>query len=294
MPLFFFISGYLTKKEYLNKDTLGKYWHTLIVPYFLYNLLFYPYWVIRHYIEAPNAELYDYIKPIIGTIMLQGNTVYYEPLNGVTWFIASLIGYKLLLSACNRLKYGHIVIFMFIVLTAVLYVHNQFNLYIKDLTPVGFVKCLPFYYLGYYCKQKNYISTSTHKNDWFIGSLSICLSILFFCLGKNADSMLVYGLRYWLVSIFAIIGVIGICKFLNNVHLNIIDNLSIGTIVIMGFHFILIGMTNFILEKSLGLHDKIIYPWYIACFLVFVFEAMIYPIIILFRNKYPFLLGKRQ
>lgn len=30
MPLFFFISGYLTKKELFCKKTLTKYWHTLI------------------------------------------------------------------------------------------------------------------------------------------------------------------------------------------------------------------------------------------------------------------------
>ena len=66
MPLFFFISGYLTKKELFCKSTLEKYYHTLIIPYFCYNIVFYPYWVVRHMVDYPNAGWYDFVKPIIG------------------------------------------------------------------------------------------------------------------------------------------------------------------------------------------------------------------------------------
>lgn len=294
MPLFFFISGYLTKKEYICVDTIKKYWHTLIIPYFCYNFLFYPYWILRHYIEAPNAGLFDYVKPIIGVFMLQGNSELYEPLNGVTWFIASLIGYKLILSVCNRVRYGYVVIFLFILITTVLYVYNQFYLYIIDLTPVGFIRCLPFYFMGYYSKQYNLVSATAQKNDGIIGFLCMCVSIIVFFSERDTCNMIMYGLRYWLVSLFAIFGILGICKCLDGVRLKSIFNMSIGTIVIMGFHFILIGVTNFVIEKILNIDGKIIYPWYIACFLVLFFEALLYPIILLFKNRYTFMLGKRQ
>lgn len=294
MPLFFFISGYLTKKEVINIETLKKYWHTLVIPYFCYNLLFYPYWIARHYIEVPNGGFYSYIKPLLGTIMLQGNSLYYEPLNGVTWFVASLIGYKLILSICNRYKKGYILILVLIVFSSIVYIHNQFYLYIRDLTPVGFLKCFPFYFIGYYCKHMGYISTNVHKYDWGLGVLCIGLSIGIFFIERNVDNMLMYGIRYWLVSLFAIMGVIGICKYLDRIHSSVIDNLSIGTIVIMGFHFILIGSTNYILEHLLHLEGRIIYNWWVACFLVVIFEAMIYPLIIIFKNKAVFLLGKRR
>lgn len=294
LPLFFFISGYLTKKEYLNKNTLKKYCHTLIIPYFCYNLLFYPYWILRHYIEVPNAELYDYVKPLIGMFMLQADSTYYEQLNGVTWFIASLIGYKLILSMCNMYKYGYIIIFILIVISSVLYVHNQFYLYIRDLTPVGFFKCLPFYFIGYYSRHKNIISTTVNKYDWFVGIVCMCISIIIFFIDKETNNMIVYAFRYWFISIFAICGVIGVCKFLDRIHSTIIDNLSIGTIVIMGIHFILIGSTNFILEKLLDIDGKIVYPWYIAVILVVLFEALIYPVILVFKSKLPFMLGKKM
>ena len=60
IPLFFFISGYLTKKEYMNKQTAKKYFHSLIIPYLCYNLIFYPYWVARYLIENPNHYWYEF------------------------------------------------------------------------------------------------------------------------------------------------------------------------------------------------------------------------------------------
>lgn len=293
MPLFFFISGFLTKREYICKDTIKKYWHTLIIPYFCYNLLFYPYWVLRHYIENPNAAFLDYVKPIIGVFMLQGNSELYEPLNGVTWFIASLLGYKLILSISNRVKYGYVVIILLILITTFLYVHNQFYLYITDLTPVGFIKCLPFFFFGYYSRKKSLMSTAVHRNDLFVGVVCMCLSIIIFFIEKDTSNMIVYGFRYWFISIFAILGVISICKFMDRFHSKIIENISLGTIVIMGVHFILIGATNYIIEEIFNIDGKVIYPWCVACVLVLFYETLIYPIIILFKSKYTFMLGKK-
>jgi hypothetical protein len=105
--------------------------------------------------------------------------------------------------------------------------------------------------------------------------------------------MIIYGFRYWFISLFAIYGTFCICKSLDKVRLKIIENVSIGTIVIMGVHFILIGTTNYCIEKLLNIDGKIIYSWYVAFVLVLFFEALIYPIILLFKNRYTFMLGKR-
>ena len=64
MPLFFFISGLLTKKENPSKDTFKKYWQTLVVPYLLYNIIFYPFWMVRYLIEIQQIEPYDFLKQI--------------------------------------------------------------------------------------------------------------------------------------------------------------------------------------------------------------------------------------
>lgn len=237
--------------------------------------------------------VFDFIKPIIGMFMLQGESEFYQPLNGVTWFLISLLAYKLILSACNRLKHGYMIILIFIPITAILYVHNQFYLDLKLLTPVGFIGCFPFYFFGYYCKRKNYISAFPHKYASLIGITCLCLSLVSFYVGKNTNNMLLYVIRYWLICIFAIIGVLELCKSLDSIHSKIIENISIGTIVIMGVHFIVIGVTNYILQKLLYIDGKIVYPWYWAFILTIIFEGIIFPTILLFKNKCIFMLGKR-
>lgn len=292
MPLFFFISGYLTKKELFNKATMKKYWHTLIIPYFCYNIIFYPYWIVRHVIDCPQAEWYDFIKPLIGIFMLQCETPYFESLNGVTWFIVSLLGYKIILSICNMHKYGKYFMPLLAILAAIAYVLNEFHLYTKDLPPIGFIKCLPFFYLGHLCKQKGIISDKPNSKDWYLCPGWLCCSLICYLIPDQMSNIPLFALRFWSVSICGTMGVLSFCKLLDHIHSKIIDNISIGTIVIMGLHFMMIGTTNFVLEKAFGLEDRIIYPWYIAAVLSMFFIALLYPLIILFINKYPFMLGK--
>lgn len=294
MPLFFFISGFLTKKEYFNKVTLKKYWHTLIIPYFCYNIIFYPYWVVRHMIDYPHAEWYDYIKPIIGTFMLQHETIYYESLNGVTWFIESLLIMKIILAICNRIKMGKYFIILFAIATTCFYIINEFYRFITDLPPVGFTKCCAFYYLGYYCKRRNIISERQQERDSYICILGIITSIILYSIIRNGCSISEYGILWGLTCLSAIWGVLSFCKLLNRIHLTFIDNVSIGTIVIMGLHKMFIGATNFILTKALQIEGEIIYPLIITIILAIVFVLMEYPIIIYFKNYYPFMLGKNR
>lgn len=84
-----------------------------------------------------------------------------------------------------------------------------------------------------------------------------------------------------------------LCKLLDKVHLSIIDNVSIGTVVIMGLHWLLIGVSNFTLSKLLHI-SNIVYPLWGAIALTFLFAAIIYPVILFFKNNYPFMLGKQS
>jgi hypothetical protein len=68
-------------------------------------------------------------------------------------------------------------------------------------------------------------------------------------------------------------------------------NLSKGTIVIMGLHWMYIGAINYSVEKMLGTHD-IIYEWYIAVSLSVIIVFAIYPFILLFRRYGKPFLGR--
>lgn len=293
MPLFFFISGYLTKKEYMSKETLTKYWHTLIIPYLCYNIIFYPYWAIRFTLDHPTTDWYEFIKPIIGTIMLQIKTPFNDYLNGVTWFIAALFMMKIILSTCNKYKIGKYVIYLLVIITALFYIVNEFNLYISGLIPINFSRCFPFFILGHYCRQKNYIPEKVQKNDIAICIACLLIGVLSFTIVRYRYNIPIYGISFWIMCLSSIIGFFSLCKLLNGLKSKIIENISIGTIVIMGLHWMFIGTTNFVISKLFHINGNIAYSPIVVVLLALVFVALEYPIILLFKNRFPFMLGKR-
>ena len=295
MPMFFFISGYLTKREYFNTVTLKKYWHTLIIPYILYNIIFYPYWMIKHLVESSDVVFYDYIKPFIGILTLQIPTSVSEPLNQVTWFIAALLVMKIILAICNHSKKKNLFIIFLIVAFTILYIVNKQYIFSHSITTDGFLKCFPFYLIGHLCKQNKLINEVPKQYDWFICLLGISISVfIYFYCGRHSSNILISGLRFWSICVLSILGVLSLCKLFDNVVSTIIRNLSIGTIVIMGLHWMMIGTTNAVISKLIHIEGKIIYPFIIAIILMITYEALLYPIIILFKNKFSFMLGKSK
>ena len=84
-----------------------------------------------------------------------------------------------------------------------------------------------------------------------------------------------FGIYFWIINLTAIGGLMSMCKLLDQVHSKIIDNISIGTIVIMGLHWMLIGITNYSLSKIFHLSEAITYPWYIATLLTIIYSRFI-------------------
>lgn len=292
MPLFFFISGYLTKKELYGKETLSKYWHTLIVPYFCFNIIYYPYWIIRHFIEYPNAVLFDYIRPLIGTLLFQFCAPFSESLNGVTWFIAALLVMKIILSICNNLKLGNVLMTILAIVVGIIYIINEHYKLYTDLPFVGFVRCLPFFYLGYLSRQKKLVSEQPQKKDLILCISGILISLIIYSYERTTSGLVIYGICFWSICITAIGGFLSLFKMMDKIHLTIIENISIGTIVIMGLHWVLIGVTNYSLIKLLGI-PEIKYTLWEAILLTLLFAAILYPVILLIKDKYPFMLGKK-
>lgn len=293
MPLFFFISGYLTKKEYFNIKNIKKYTHTLIIPYFIYNILSYPFWLCRYTIENPNEGLVEYIKPVLGTIFIQQNSFCSRPLNGVTWFLIALLIMKIILSICNKYKYGLYFFFILSITCAVFYVYNEFYRFTIDLVPVGFAKCTPFYFLGYMSKRRHFLPTACHQYDWLIGIICLASSLTLYQLRREIFSLTSYGWLFWAICLSAIWGFFCLCRILDNIHSKYILTISIGTIVIMGLHGMVITITNFFFSKLLNV-SGITYPWYVAVLISIAIVIIFYPVIILFKKKYPIMLGKNS
>lgn len=290
MPLFFLISGYLYKPQETIKKELCKNFKTLIIPYFIYQLIFYPYWVIREFI-VPNQTFNisdGIIHPIIQSLLS-------DAINGPTWFIYCLFLIKIYFYIIQRKRSLRWLTTGISCVLAILICNwmNKQSIYGTYATH-GFFALQIFFFVGQVLKQINirHISDSLYKSIiWLI------LSIIPFAVLISTGYISNY--TTWLEIVkFYILGftgsamILGISFILNHVKSTIIYNISIGTMVILGIHWMFIGVINFIIEKYAHMAEGVIYSASTAFFISTVIAIMIYPLIIVCKKHLPILLGK--
>jgi len=297
MPLFFFISGYLTKTGRPVKIIISKYMTSLIWPYIIYNIIFYPYWLIRYYIDNGNnlGPIYDWTaKPTIGTLLLQHDSNFSCSLNGVTWFIAALIIMRIILDTIIRWRHGEHLLYLFSILCIVGYTANEHYLATTNLTPIGFMKCFPFYLLGFKLKDAYFINDINRRSCIIQILFGLGISSISFFASRQQLSFIVNAMLFYIICISAIIFVMSLCRLLNDIHTKIIENISIGTLMIMGLHWMAIGSINFVYSKLFLNGTEAIYSTPQGILLCLSIEAVIY-ILILWSMKYaPILIGKNN
>ena len=146
---FFFISGYLKKPSTSQKESLKKYANCLLIPYLIYNAIFYPYWIGKTYIEQGGMPSFsECLKPIIGTFLGQLDSNFSCQLNGVTWFLISLFIMHWITDICNRQKNGKAWMLGISIIAMFLYGLNKYAHFAPYLPFHGLVRCIPFFFLG--------------------------------------------------------------------------------------------------------------------------------------------------
>ena len=129
LSTFFFISGYLKKKDLTFKESAKKYGYSLLIPYIIYNAIYYPYWLVKFYIEHGSITIGDAFKPIIGTLLGQLNSSFSCELNGVTWFLIALFIMHILTEVLNKHKHGKSIMLILSIATMILYGANKYYHY---------------------------------------------------------------------------------------------------------------------------------------------------------------------
>lgn len=303
---FFFVSGYLKKPLASNGATLKKYGYTLLIPYLIYNAIYYPYWFAKFYIEHGAVSLTDALKPIVGTLLLQLNTNFSCELNGVTWFLPALFLMHWITDICNRRKYGWSVMLMLSIICMILYGANKFYHFAPFITFHGFVRCLCFFFLGNLFRKSGIfmeqeddtieadfkISYLDHKIYLLIGIVTLILSILLFDWHINESNFPLHIILFYVVNFFSVSGIVYLFRGLDKLRFRIITVISEGTMIVFGLHRILIGIIDFAAEKLLHIED-ITYNWYETVLIAVAIEAALIPLITVCRRKYPIMLGKR-
>ncbi len=290
-----FNSGYLKKKCTNIKEEIKKYGYQLGIPYIAYNIIFYPYWLIKFYSEHGSMpSLSEAIKPVYGTLLLQANNSFADELNPVTWFIAALFIMHLLLDICLRIKYGTWLMGVLCLLAMGFYVVSKHNGFTTHYVIVGIFKSLPFYYMGFLCRKYHVLVKCNLKSDavWF--AITLLLSIFLFDYHANETSFPLHMLSYFPTVLFGMLSLIFFCKMLNNIHSLIVVNYSNGTMVFIGLHWMMTGLIRYgILKPFLNVPTDYIYSPWEAYLLGFVVTIVLYPIILFFQAKAPWMLGKK-
>ena len=291
---FFFISGYLKKPSVPQKESLRKYFYCLIIPYFIYNALSYPYWIGKTYIEQGECPaLSDSMKPIIGTVLGQLDSNFSCQLNGVTWFLLSLFIMHWITDVCNRQKNGKVYMLIISVIAMFIYGFNKYTHFAPYLLFHGLVRCIPFFFLGNVIRQNEYLKETNLKKDFIIGISALTLSLILFYWHINENIILVHILIYFIVCFFSVIAIIHLWRCADKFKSQIVTYISIGTMVIFGLHRILIGIVDHLAEKMFQISD-ISYSTLYAIILTFGIELALLPIIIYCKQYHPILLGKRN
>ena len=294
IPLFFFISGYLTKPRISTKEEFKKCKHSLFIPYILYNIIFYPYWAIRLYLDRGiSFSFFDYvIKPLMGLPFLQINTPISSSVNGAMWFIAALVIMRLTIHLCIHTSKPFFYIKMIVLLSIGLFVISVYYNIHLPLTIEGLFRCVPLYLLGFLTKHYHLFEHVSFEKDFVGCFLLISISLGATFVYRNSDCFTYQMIAYYVVLITATFGTLLLCKMLNSITCSIIVNISIGTLMIMGLHWMFIGTTNFVLEHYFSMSNGITYSWAVAIIFAIVIDAAIYPIIVIAKKKSPSLLGK--
>ena len=291
---FFFISGYLKKPVSSQKEALKKYAYCLLIPYLIYNAIFYPYWIGKKYIEhGDTLILSDYIKPVIGTLLGQLDSSFSCQLNGVTWFLISLFIMHWITDICNRQKQGKVWMLIISLIAMMLYGLNKYTHFAPYLTFHGLVRCIPFFFLGNIMRQTSWLKEVKPKRELTIGIVTLAASLLLFYWHIYEDRFVLHIALYFVVNIISIFAIICLWRCANSLRSSLIVWISIGTMAIFGLHRMIFGLINFSIEKIFYISD-VLYTWPEASTITICTEMLLLPFIYYTYNHYPILLGKRK
>ena len=282
VPLFFMISGFLTKREDDRRVFWKKLWYNLVVPMLL--------------MAVANCVYASIVQLFVGTF--EWKTFYWFARNVLfgmvsgfdnLWFVYTLTLLKIIFQYCssNKLFYS-----LTIVMLALAYLYNTLDLsgfpfFLKEPNSIIDVcTAFPFFVLGIY--GRNYKVLFNEWNNKAMLMLIFVCGILFVIISMSYNDGVGLHCCYYggNILVFLLGGVSGslmvyaISKLLGHAS-SMVAVISRGTIIILGFHKLIIDF---------------IWLFFPASYLDIVFAALIVvlfaPLIIATEKYFPLVAGK--
>lgn len=293
VPTFFCISGFLTKKEENKVVFWNKNWHNLILPCIIISTIMYAFDIMLDAVHgrfSPKLIPYRILNCVMG---VHGLNTEAGGL-GNCWFIYTLVICRIFYQYTFNKKLLNFFLIATCICVAIYYNMQSETIYNSILnTSLAY----PFFIIGRGGKFL-YSKFQAHINN--IPILIHCAFFAFFAVNilmiyivgraNGAPWMFEahYGKNMLLFFIGGICGTIAlfiISYFMNSIRLSIIDIISRGTIVILGFQFIIIQVYYHVPKGWLGAIGD--YLAAIVIILIFV------PVIIFVERYIPAILGYR-
>lgn len=282
MPVFFFISGYLSKKGMCFKDFLKAKIKSLLLPYISINIL------------VMILMIPEYLSGGIDIkhLLFMLGTVDSLHAGGATWFLVCLFFTEIIsYFVLKRKFFTSVVIALFFACLATLpYIPK--GIYFK--IDVAFM-AVPFFVGGFLCKEHNLFEKVKSNIILDITLLALCLVIPLFNgkPGMCPRNMGYYPLLYYpfvFVYIFTIQRLLARIKKLPQ----FVKNISNGTILYIGLQGVGIVYWNKLLFKA-GVYEIIPRGGYVDCIIgSVVIMLAVYPFMVYTLSKYPHLFGRKR
>lgn len=298
ITIFFFLSGYLKRDRGLMSENWRKYFWGLIMPYVVYNLLMLPYWVVRYYLQQGGwPDMTALSRPLMGALLLEHSSNFAEPLNGTLWYLPAILIMHVITDLCRRMHHEHLLMAGLCVMSVAGYFLYRYYEPHPTMVFMGILQRLPYFYLGYVFGQLRLLRDDTHRP---LSNLMLCVScfgasvLLFYWHVAVWPELFLHLTIFYPVNVFFVFGVVYGCRLLQGCTMpQWVVNVSVGTLVIIGFQWMVIGTTNFVIALLAGVKGDIVYTWYEALVLALFITAFHYPVILLAKRYAPVLLGRK-
>ncbi len=287
VPVFFLISGFLCKHESDNTIFWKKLFYNLAIPLFLICTINYLIGAIQGYFFSENSVLPENPFTFYGKMLIG----HFGAVGGF-WFVYTLMILKIILQFTNKaifhLLWG--ILFLFFAY----FINNndiQFHGENPFSTPWAITNTFvsyPFFMIGHYLSKLKSNISNYNVNKYTFCWIFLSLIVVFLC-GHNHEYVFIfmcgYGDNLFLFLIGGLAGsvlVFFISKLLDKFRWKFITEISIGTLIILGFHIHLIKICKHFI------HHRSITDALLSVLIVLAFV----PIIRLCEQYFPIILGK--
>lgn len=289
MPCFFIVSGFLYKPSSIKKSFESLFFPVFIIS--IFNLL-YRFIILFYGFKIPwDLKIYI-LYPINSFILFPSSQISSDIFTGL-WYIEILFLLKILTD-----KFHSWISTLILVIICTIYhllkINNIFPL-LNNLLIERIIHCYFFFIVGVYIHKVKFVEVLKKipkSIAFFCAILSLCcLYIMSKQMGTIDIYSSLYGNNYILYNIIPPLYFISFSFLFYSIERFIkttfIEDISIGTLLILGIHSTIISIISRIL-KMIG-YDISIIPYWILGIIILLITLV--PIKY-FKKKYPIMLGK--